>query len=232
MSLLAAGCSIVFGDELADCTATKPSNHTFPALLAKALRLDYQCVAVPGSGSDSQVRKVLENLNDSVNFVVVSWSYIHRYDWHWAGKGWSSLRFTNSVAGDPDHEKQADHFKQCFYTNVSEDYAWYNYARDIVFLQNWLTCKQVPYLFCGVDSGFTVNASLQSSYQQLWNSIDRNRWFNWHVGNQSLGFQDWCMTNAKSDTRFTLGSGGHPKEFAHAETARQMIEFIKQRNLT
>jgi hypothetical protein len=231
MSLLAAGCSIVFGDELDDCTTAQPSRHTFTALLANHLQLDYQCIAVPGSGTDSQVRKVLENFNNSIDFVVVSWSFLHRYDWHWAGKGWSSLRFLDNVPGDPSHKNQAEHFKQCFYTNVSEDYAWYNYAKDIVFLQNWLKGQQVPYLFCGVDSSFTADASLEPSYQNLWNSIDKTRWFDWHIQDQRIGFQEWCVANARNDNRFVLGSGGHPKEFAHAETARQMIKFIQSGNL-
>ncbi len=231
MNLLGVGCSIVFGDELADCTSTQHSRSTFPALLAKNLNLNYQCVAVPGSGSDSQVRKVLENCNSNTAFVVVAWSFLHRYDWHWSDHGWRSLRFPGQVANNSTPQAQIDKFKQYFFANVSDDYAWYHYAKDVVFLQQWLSQRQVPYVFCSVDSGFNINASAEPSYQTLWQAVDRHRWFDWRLDGVVQGFQNWCVGSAKTDKKFSLGSGGHPLEHAHAVSAQQITEFIQQRKL-
>jgi hypothetical protein len=56
MKLTSYGDSFIFGTDLADAemipnTSGKPSQHTWPALLAQHLGYQYRCRAYPGCGN-------------------------------------------------------------------------------------------------------------------------------------------------------------------------------------
>ena len=73
MKLKSFGCSFIFGSELHDDgyggPHATPSQHTWPALLAKDLGYDYQCYARPGSGNLRILNEVLNNTN--LRMVVI-----------------------------------------------------------------------------------------------------------------------------------------------------------------
>jgi hypothetical protein len=93
MILLAGGDSFTYGSELKDGVSTfdpngtKPacaivSQSTFPAILARDLGMQYECVAYPGF-SNSAIRRTTmnacEKLQD-IGFVIVTWSFPGRYE--------------------------------------------------------------------------------------------------------------------------------------------------------
>jgi hypothetical protein len=86
MKLKSFGCSFIFGSDLADdgrdLPAPTPSNHTWPAHLARHLGLEYECLARPGSGNLQIAERVLSHLTDPEPcFYVISWSWIDRFDY-------------------------------------------------------------------------------------------------------------------------------------------------------
>ena len=94
MILKSFGCSFIFGSELHDDgyggPMTTPSQHTWPALLAKDLGYEYQCHAHPGSGNLQILEQLLNQLSVVVPDVcVIGWTWIDRFDYidplndHW-----------------------------------------------------------------------------------------------------------------------------------------------------
>jgi hypothetical protein len=86
MKLKSFGCSFVFGTDLADdgrnLPMPTPSQHTWPANLARKMGYDYECYARPGSGNLQIAERVLTHW--SVNepaFFVIGWTWIDRFDY-------------------------------------------------------------------------------------------------------------------------------------------------------
>lgn len=80
--LLAGGDSFTYGSELPDCTNTVFSNMSWSALIAKRKQLDYNCIAKPGSGNASIMRRVIESVEstDNIGLVAVMWTWPGRIE--------------------------------------------------------------------------------------------------------------------------------------------------------
>jgi hypothetical protein len=200
-------------------------------LLAQDLGLDYQCVAVPGSGSDSQVRQVIENVDQDTKLVVVAWSYAGRFEFDFDGLGWHSIRH---IASDPSFwaKGMLEQFQHQFYGNLTQRYQWYHYVKDIVFLQQWLTAKGIPYLFCGMDPDFGKKSIKDARFRTLYADIDWDKWFLWKFGKVNKGFRHWTMSMQKIDPRYEIGKAdAHPLEHAHRESFNLIKEHLTHKGL-
>ena len=241
--LVASGCSFIFGNELADQKGKRPSNSTFTALLAQDLGLDYQCVAVSGSGSDSHVRRVIENVDQDTKLVVVAWSYAGRFEFDFDQLGWYSIRH---CATPPSFwaKEMLEQFHHQFYGNLTQRYQWYHYVKDIVFLQQWLTAKGIPYLFCGIDPDFNKKSIRDSAFRTLFADINWDHWFFWKTSKQNLGprfrllnkenlgFRQWAFAMQSTDPRFKIGmEADHPLEHAHQASFDLIKEHLTHKGL-
>ena len=73
---VAGGDSFTWGSELPDCNETSPSRLTWAGLLCDRMQMDYHCVAKPGAGNHSIMRRVIQELDqDRADFVAVMWTY-------------------------------------------------------------------------------------------------------------------------------------------------------------
>ncbi len=223
--LLAAGCSFIFGNDLADQQGTSPSISTFPALLANDLGLTYRCVAVPGSGSDSHVRQVIENVDQDTELVVVSWSYAGRFEFDFDNLGWHSVRHLGS--GQFWATEMLEQFQRQFYGNLTQRYQWYHYVKDIVFLQQWLTAKGIPYLFCNMDPDFSKKSIKNSTFRTLYTEIDQDKWFFWKSGKKNQGFRNWARNMGFEIALEHL----HPLEHAHRASFNLIKEHLTHKEL-
>ena len=83
--LIAFGDSMTWGSDLQDCREIPPisSNHTWPALLAQSLGLEYVCLAFPGIGNDSIVRYFSNYIGQirPDDIVIVNWTWIDRWEY-------------------------------------------------------------------------------------------------------------------------------------------------------
>ena len=229
MKLLASGCSYIFGGELADQKENKPSNSTFTALLAKDLGLDYRCVAVPGTGSDTHVRRVIENVDQDTKLVVVAWSYAERFEFNFDKIGWTGIWSTDRR---PVHIKETIYpLHRQFYGNLTASYQWYHYVKNIVFLQQWLSAKGIPYLFCGMDPDFGKKSIRDLVFQTLYADINWDNWFFWKTGKRNPGFRQWCIDMQSIDPRFEIGPAWHPLEHAHKTSFDLIKEHLKNKDL-
>ena len=243
MILVSGGDSFVWGLELADCAHLNPggySQKTFPALLAQGM--DYHCAAYPGNANNAISRSVMtacERLKDVA--VLVNWTFLQRYDFrfnYYTHKGtspWYSIHShcsTNEPFNNISNPDLVKDFAKMFYKHVgnNEYYELYSTLKEILFLQLYLKSKNIPYLFTTADNSYYNHKnylrSKDTELESLYNQITWNDWYFFPSGKEAnetqspRGFYQWALEN-----KYTVGSGGHPVEQAHADAA----ELIKDK---
>jgi len=86
MKIKSFGCSFIYGSDLADdgrgFLSAKPSQLTWPALLAKGKSYDYECYAGAGAGNLRILEKILTQtaVEDPAIFVI-GWTWLDRFDY-------------------------------------------------------------------------------------------------------------------------------------------------------
>lgn len=225
-----------------------PSKNTFPALLSKELGLEYTCVAVPGSSNGAIRRSVMNacaTYND-IEQIIVTWSFPGRYEFNFNGNWeqispWSVTDNAEETIRKDFHsdnpivfqhhldklkrEKELgiSDFAQEFYSRIGGYEYWEVYSSliDIVFLQQYLESKNIPYLFTGVDKCLIDNVNKHTtdlSVQTLWQQLDFNKWF-WFP--KDKGFYTWAK-----DNKFPFATT-HPREEAHIEATNLIYEHFR-----
>lgn len=223
MKLLASGCSLIFGSELEGGIADRensPSNLTYPALLAQHTNLEYKCVATPGNGNDAIARSIVANLDDTVGLVVVNWSYRERWEFNFSDWGWQNFR---SHSKHPELENRRHALRKYFIAEATPKYTYYKSLHEIVFLQNYLKTRNIPYIFSAADYddiNRSVIETLDNEQINLLNSIDFEHWFIWEHNSELCGFLRWAERS-----QLPCGQHGHPLEEAHRKT----FEIIKHK---
>ncbi len=96
MKLKSFGCSFVFGNDLPDdgrdMRHATPSRMTWPALIARHLGYDYQCLARPGSGNLQIMEKIMNQISDPDPAVfVIGWTWIDRFDYTVEKDQWKTI---------------------------------------------------------------------------------------------------------------------------------------------
>lgn len=118
-------------------------------------------------------------------------------------------------------------FAETFYKHVGESEYWETYSslKEIVYLQNYLLIKNIPFMFTCADNSifnnYTVN-NADSIVTSLLNQIDHSRWFWFPEGKGSnqtespRGFYQWAVEN-----KYDIGTT-HPLEQAHIDASKLM----------
>lgn len=115
-------------------------------------------------------------------------------------------------------------FADTFYKHVGGSEYWeiYSSLKEIVYLQNYLTVKGIPYLFTCADNSIFNNYTVDhadSVITSLLNQIDYFHWF-WFPAGQGAnqtekprGFYQWAV-----ESNYPIGTT-HPLEHAHQDAA-------------
>ena len=123
-----------------------------------------------------------------------------------------------------------NYFAQVFFEHVGNSEYWeiYSSIKEILYLQNFLKSKKIPYLFTCADNSLFYNFTVQNAdkyISSIYEQIDFNNWF-WfpqgHTANetkQPRGFYQWALEN-----KYPVGTT-HPLEEAHQAAA----ELIKEK---
>ncbi len=229
------------------------SKLTFPALIAKEQGLEYVCTAMPGYSNTAIRRNVMnacEIYRSDIDLVIVQWTFSSRFefrfdnsyaDWKQLGS-WLTIDDpkehidktflnANDIVRDKhikflEYQKKLgiSDFAKIFYKHIKLNY-WESYTSlsELVMLQQYLTLKQIPYLFTVADSDFynmihkTYDFEDQS-IKTLKNQID-NKYIMYYPSN--LGFLQWAMEN-----KFPFGTT-HPLDEAHIEAAYIVYEYLR-----
>lgn len=243
--LIAGGDSFVWGNELADGNDSYSLN-TFPALIANRMSLEYHCAAFPGA-SNNAIRRLTMNAceqNKDVDFVLVSWTFLGRYEFKF-DESWEQITSwsimdtgdeikkyfskDNSIIFDwhvkklkKDKESGIHQFAKIFYHYVGSFEYWelYNTLCEIVMLGQYLKLKNIPYLFTTADHSISMTKHFpgDTSLTALLSQIDYTRWASFPI---NLGFYDWAKEN-----KFPFATT-HPLEPAHIAAADILYERIR-----
>ena len=87
------GCSFIFGTELSDQVANKPSQLTWPAVFSQQLKHHHICYARGGIGNLAIADRVLEEIaRDVTALFIVGWTWIDRFDYIDKNSIWDTIR--------------------------------------------------------------------------------------------------------------------------------------------
>ena len=124
-------------------------------------------------------------------------------------------------------------FSEIFYRHVGSSEYWeiYSSLKEIVYLQNYLKLRQIPYLFTCADNKIMYNWTIDhadSVINSLYEQIDFEFWF-WfpagldpHETQNPRGFYQWALEN-----KYPMGTT-HPLEPAHQAAAQLMKEKFNE----
>ena len=198
--------------------------------------------------------EVTNDNNDNVNGVVVMWSFISRYDWamprhqslentRWASiSPWDTSMAEeerhNTIAGsEPQQEEWKRRDKEAQETGV-KNFAdsLYKYAaneyhelylswKSIIWLQNILEKKNIPFMFTLADNSLFYSTKKKHSDQdqllgKLYKEIDFTKWH--FFGDRMMGFNQWSLLED-----YERGTT-HPLDKAHKDATILMLPTFKK----
>ena len=205
------------------------------------------------SGIARRVFNAVANSTD-VGSIVVMWSFLSRYDWAMPrhrsleNTRWASISpwDTNTgneeafktLAGSETQKQAWEARKGTFAENGTKDFAEsiYRYAanqyhetylswKSIIWLQNILEKKKIPFMFTLADNSLFYNEFEQHKDQDLlmeglYNEIDFTKWFSF--GERMMGFNQWALLND-----YPRGTT-HPLDKAHEDAIMLMLPTFKK----
>ena len=240
--LIAGGDSFIYGLDLKDCNYTTHSKNTMSALLAKDMQ--YVCSAYPGYSNMAIARTTIldcEKYKDKDLFVFVSWTFKNRFEFkfaysphqdeddsEWCSFNSKDLDYFNFRKFKIFGSSIKQHFKpdtikflNTFYRHVGHDdvYEYYITLKEIVFLQNYLKVKNIPYIFTLANNFFLKHID-DENISVLLKLIDFDKWF---FFDNSFGFLQWAEINKyeKKDE--------HPVEEAHKDAYILIKDFLNEK---
>jgi hypothetical protein len=221
MNLTSYGCSFIFGTDMQDAemipnTTGKPSQRTWPSLLAQHLDLDYQCRAYPGCGNLLIAERILldlDKLSRNTELVVIGWTWIDRFDYNNPDNkdNWNTVR--------PSEEDARAKF---YFRDLHSEY------RDklsslivIKMIIDTLKQKNIPFLMTYMDPLL---------FDQQWHVSKSITYLQDYVRPymtlfEGLTFLEWCRSK-----NFALSSTWHPLDQAHATAGDYIIRTFDKQN--
>jgi hypothetical protein len=124
-------------------------------------------------------------------------------------------------------------FAEVFYKHVGSTEYWelYSSLKEIVYLQNYLKVKGIPYIFTCADNSVVYNNTVSRNdtvINSLLKQIDFLKWF-WFPSGEAewetkkpRGFYQWALEN-----KYPIGAT-HPLEDAHKDAAMLMQEKFNE----
>jgi hypothetical protein len=124
-------------------------------------------------------------------------------------------------------------FADVFYKHVGGSEYWeiYSSLKEIVYLQNYLLIKQIPFMFTCADNSIWYNYTIDhadNNISALVNQLDLSKWFWFPAGTNPYetckprGFYQWALEN-----KYPIGTT-HPLEAAHSAAADLMKDKFNE----
>ena len=265
MTIVAGGDSFVYGSELADCTNT-PSKSTFAALLAQDDYVCAAYPGNSNEAIARQTINAC-NIHKPSGVIVswtFPGRYEFRFNYNtgqrlspwYSINSWTIEQDTNAIEKEfvtkdeiiLDIQKQTIErakqtgvagFAKTFYEHVGGSEYWevYSSLKEIMYLQNYLKARNIPYLFTLADNSIFYNYTADNADESiisLINNIDMDNFFFFPAGDgkhettKPRGFYQWAVEN-----KYKVGTT-HPLEEAHYaayELIRERFnEMVKKSN--
>jgi hypothetical protein len=211
------GCSFIFGSDLADSdpkgVIRHPSMLTWPALIAKDLKLNYRCYARPGQGNFKIYCDILANsyCNDD-SIYVINWTWIDRFDYIDSQEQWNTLR--------PAQENKLQEF---YYRNL------HSQLNDMISSASWIVAAADHLRSLGRPFVMTyMDYNLLTPVDPTWHNpryleILQHKLKDILKSFDGSNFLDWSQLH-----NYKISSQWHPLEEAHRAAADYRLPEILQ----
>lgn len=225
MRLKSFGCSFIFGtdlgDEYTDTTLPlRPSQKTWPALLAKKLSYEYRCYAKPGSGNLQILDQVLNQVtsSNSQDFFIIGWTWIDRFDYYDNNFHPSKKVSPWSTILPIDKNQVAKNYFKTLHSEYRDKLCSLVYVKTAIDI---LREKQIPFIMTYMDPlMFNQDWNLNFGILELQRSINPCM-----TTFDGMNFLEWSRKNQYPESDFW-----HPLDQAHCAAADYMIKvFDKQK---
>jgi len=187
--------------------------------------------------------------NTDVQGVVVMWSFLSRYDWAMPrhrdleDTRWATISpWDTSMSSDERHQalsgseaqqeqwkRRADlmietgvkPFAEAIYKHGANQYhETYLSWKSIIWLQNILEKKKIPFMFTLADNSlfykeFEQHKNQDKFMEALYKEIDFTKWFSF--GERMMGFNQWALLED-----YPRGTT-HPLDEAHRDAVKLML---------
>jgi len=192
--------------------------------------------------------EISQHSSSSISGVVVMWSFLSRYDWAMPrhrkleGTRWATIspwdidsmqsdvydRLSRSAAqqelwktrNDIMQETGVSPFAEAIYKHAANEYhETYLSWKSIIWLQNILEKKKIPFMFTLADNSMFYKEMEQHKDQDVFmsalhNEIDFTNWFTF--GERMMGFNQWASLNGYEYATT------HPLDKAHEDAVKLM----------
>ena len=192
--------------------------------------------------------------NNNIDMVVVMWTFTSRYDWamprhkvledtRWVSISPWDTTMTNeerhkALSGSEGQqevwkrrssllaETGVRPFAEAIYRHAANEYhEVYQSWKSIIWLQNILEKKKIPFMFTLADNSLFYHEMEQHKDQDkfmnaLYNEIDFTKWFSF--GERMMGFNQWALLND-----YERGTT-HPLDESHDDAVKLMLPVFKK----
>ena len=192
--------------------------------------------------------------NTDVKSVVVMWSFLSRYDWAmprhkdledtrwttispWDTNSGNEEAFRSLAGSEPQQEQWRTRrdtfaetgvkpFAEAIYKHAANQYhETYLSWKSIIWLQNILEKKKIPFMFTLADNTLFYDEFKQHKDQDpfmnaLHGEIDLTKWFSF--GERMMGFNQWSLLED-----YPRGTT-HPLDEAHEDAVKLMLPQFKK----
>ena len=248
--IIAGGCSFTLGNELSDDKDGKtPSNKSWAKLLTGDSDYVCTAFGGLGNSAIARRTFNAVSQNPDVAGVIVMWSFLSRYDWamprhndledtRWATiSPWDTNMAAderhNALAGSEAQQEQwkrrqdlmiesgVKPFAESVYRHAANQYhETYLSWKSIIWLQNILEKKKIPFMFTLADNSLFYNEFEHLKDQDpfmnaLHGEIDLTKWFSF--GERMMGFNQWSVME-----EYERGTT-HPLDKAHQDAVQLML---------
>jgi len=211
---------------------------------------EYLCVASGGLGNCAIARRVFKAISENhVRGVVVMWTFLSRYDWamrrhnsledsRWAALSpWDTEmeqgRVFERLSSSPEQMRIWNERMEIARQNGTSQFAeaiykfganMYHEAylswKSIIWLQNLLEKKKIPYMFTLADNSLFYDyqahlEGLDGLLGALYKEIDKTKWFTF--GERMMGVNQWATLN-----NYEYATT-HPLDNAHVDAVKLML---------
>ena len=205
------------------------------------------------SGIARRVFNAVAN-NTDIKCVVVMWSFLSRYDWAmprhrdlegtrwvtispWDTNAGNEEAFRSLAGSEPQQEQWRTRrdtfaetgvkpFAEAIYKHAANQYhETYLSWKSIIWLQNILEKKKIPFMFTLADNSLFYDEFKQHKDQDpfmtaLHGEIDLTKWFSF--GERMMGFNQWALIE-----EYERGTT-HPLDLAHEDAVKLMLPQFKK----
>ena len=220
MNIASFGCSLTLGTELSDQSHGKfgqrPSNLTWPALIAQKLGMEYRCMAQGGAGNLSIADRALEYRHDHPDdLLIINWTFIDRFDYSDPQGRHFDNGYTDYLTVRPGDTSELSAF---YYRNLHSEY------RDKI--TNLMQIQSVVHRLIKSGTLFLMTSVDDLLMLRRWHAPARIQELQDEIAPyltqfQGENFLQWAKTHD-----FSVTPAGHPKEQAHAAAAELMLPAI------